>query len=86
LEKVQKSAKKAQNGTFHRVKKSKIAFFCRFWEKKNPFFLTFPNCFGKVGKSDFPKKHEKGLFIFFSVKGEIVDIKVHSNNNGLILS
>jgi hypothetical protein len=35
-----KSAKKAKKVIFYRVRKSKIAFFCRFWEKKK---LTFPD-------------------------------------------
>jgi hypothetical protein len=35
-----KRSKKAKIVAFYRVKKSKIAFFCRFWEEKK---LTFPD-------------------------------------------
>ncbi len=51
--------KKAIIVAFYRVKKSKMAIFVGFGGKKNSLFLTFPNCFGKVGKSDFPIKTRK---------------------------
>ncbi len=60
-----KSAKKCKKGKKSHLsprQEKQNCFFLSFREKKKSLFLTFPNCFEKVGKSDFPEKTRKRTF------------------------
>jgi hypothetical protein len=52
-----------------------LLFFVGFGMGKNSLFLTFPNCFGKVGKSDIPIKTRKRTFYIFFGKGGLIPLK-----------